>query len=432
MLIILVVFAFVVLHSFSDVEPCLGQPRRSRTESVKIIQLPPPTTSGSVGLENTLAAGQSVRKFTAEQLDFTQIGQLAWAGQTAIEAKGNTGTELSDKKTYPISLYFTATQGTFLYNPQKHVLEEVIEEDVRQKLSAAVSGRLSVAEAACDIIIAGSTRQRGREPAQRRGLAEGGEDNKTAKHILLQTGQAAQNIRLEAVSLGLGCVSVDDFNARAVARVCNLPSNLEPFLILCVGHTAESQTPQAPQEQIPQEEPSGTDVKRTKKAVLIIASRNFRDEELIETKSELEKADITTVIASTKTGIIRGMLRAKAEAAILVNNINVDDYDAVIFIGGTGAREYFDSSVAMNLARQAKEKGKVLAAISIAPAVLADAGVLQNVKATSFTTEKYKLEKGGAQFTGAAVERDGLIITASTPRASTEFGKSVAAAITGR
>lgn len=420
MLIILVVFAFVVLHSFSDAELCLAQPKRSRTESVKIIQLPPPTTSGSVGLEDTLAASQSVRKFTSEQLDFTQIGQLAWAGQTAIEAKGNTGTELPEQKTYPISLYFTSTQGTFLYSPQQHHLEEVISEDVRQKLSTAASGRLSVAEAACDIIIAGSTRQRG-----------GGEDNKTAKQILLQTGQTAQNIRLEAVSLGLGCVAVDDFNARAVARVCNLPSNLEPFLILCVGHTAESQTPQAPQEQIPQEEPSGTDVKRTKKAVLIIASRNFRDEELIETKAELEKANIATFIASTKTGIIRGMLRAKAEASVLINNINVDDYDAVIFIGGTGAREYFDSSVAMNLARQAKEKGKVLAAISIAPAVLADAGVLQNVKATSFTTEKYKLEKGGAQFTGAAVERDGLIITASTPRASTEFGKSVAAAITG-
>ncbi len=408
-LIILVVFAL----------PCLSQQRRVRTESDRIIQLPPPATSGSVGLEDTLAANQSVRKFTTDQLNFTQIGQLAWAGQTAVQARERTGTE-TPEQTYPISLYFTSTQGTFVYNPQKHVLEEVTSEDVRQRLSAAASGRLSVAEAACDIIIAASNRMRGRE-----------EESKTAKHILLQAGQAAQNIRLQAVSLGLGCVAVDDFNPKAVARVCDLPSNLEPLVMLCVGYTEEPQKAQTPQEPIPQEKPLGTDVTKAKKAVLIIASRNFRDEELIETKAELEKADVATVIASTKTGIIRGMLRAKAEAAILVNNINVDDYDAVIFIGGTGAREYFGSSAAMNLARQAKEKGKVLAAISIAPAILADAGVLQNVKATCFTTEKYKLQKGGAIFTTAPVERDGLIITAGSPRASTEFGKSIAAAISG-
>jgi protease I len=418
-LIILVAFAFVVLHSFSGVEPCLSQQRRTRTESAKIIQLPSPSTSGSVSLEDALAADQAVRKFTDDQLNFTQIGQLAWAARTAIETKERTVAQMPEQ-TYPISLYFTSTQGTFAYNPRQHNLEEVTPDDVRQKLSAAASGRLSVAEAACDIIIAVSSGQRGRE-----------EESKTAKHILLQTGQAAQNIRLQAVSLGLGCVAVDDFNPRAVARVCNLPSNLEPIVILCVGYASQPQTPQAPQEQTPQPEPSSTDIKKAKKAVLIIASRNFRDEELLETKAELEKADVATVIASTRTGIIRGMLRAKAEAAVLVNNINVDDYDAVIFIGGTGAREYFGSSVAMNLARQAKEKGKVLAAISIAPAVLADAGVLQGVKTTSFTTEKYKLERAGAQFTGAAVERDGLIITASTPRASTEFGKAVADAITG-
>lgn len=166
-----------------------------------------------------------------------------------------------------------------------------------------------------------------------------------------------------------------------------------------------------------------------RKAVLIIASCNFRDEELLETKYELEKANVDTVIASTKIGVIKGMYGAEAQAAILVNDIVVDDYDAIIFVGGSGAKEYFDSRVALNIARQAKDKGKVLAAICIAPTVLANAGVLDGVRATCFSTEKFKLKEAGAKYTGADVERDGLVITADGPRAATQFGKTIADAL---
>jgi len=174
------------------------------------------------------------------------------------------------------------------------------------------------------------------------------------------------------------------------------------------------------------------DSAKAKRVVLIIPSENFRDEELFETKKALEKAAVETVIASTRTGIIKGMLAGKAEAAILVSDLKVDDYDAVVFIGGSGAKEYFDSEVARDIARQAADKKKVLAAICIAPAVLANAGLLDGVRATSFASERTRLQKAGARYTGADVERDGLVITASGPKAAKQFGKTITEALGNR
>ncbi|MHC4365802.1 MAG: DJ-1/PfpI family protein, partial [Planctomycetota bacterium] len=50
--------------------------------------------------------------------------------------------------------------------------------------------------------------------------------------------------------------------------------------------------------------------------------------------------------------------------------------------------------------------------------------------ATAFSTEKYKLKRSGAQYTGADVERDGLIITANGPKAAAQFGKAIVDALT--
>jgi protease I len=171
---------------------------------------------------------------------------------------------------------------------------------------------------------------------------------------------------------------------------------------------------------------------KTKKAVLIVASKNFRDEELFETRDALKNAQIQTVIASTKTGTVTGMLGGRAQAEILVGSIIVDDYDAIIFVGGTGAAQYFDDAAALDIARKAVSKSKVLAAICIAPTTLANAGVLKGVKATCFFSERSNLEKAGAIYTGAPVEKAGLIITANGPKAAVQFGRTIASTLIGK
>jgi protease I len=62
---------------------------------------------------------------------------------------------------------------------------------------------------------------------------------------------------------------------------------------------------------------------------------------------------------------------------------------------------------------------------------LANAGLLKGVKATCYPSQEANLKDKGAHFTGLAVERDGLIITADGPKAAKAFGEKIAEALKG-
>jgi protease I len=402
----------IILAGFAIV--CLGQYRSrisSRKPVLKIVQLAEPRLTGPVSFEQALAKRRSVRQFTNQSLKFAQIGQLAWAGQGITEPQKGLRTAPSAGAIYPIELYFATPEGLFVYRPDQHSLEETLNQDVRGRLGA-------VANAPCDIIVAGSVRKLA---AKFRKEAK--------KYMLLEAGHIAQNIQLQAVCLGLGSVTVGGFDIRSVSKVCKLPKNLEPLYIICVGYPAGQAVPAGGEEE---KEARKTELPKAKRAVLITARQDFRDEELFETRRVLNAAGVETVIASSKIGPIRGMLGNIAEATILVNQVRVDDYDAIIFVGGLGAAEYFDNLVALNIAREAAHKRKVLAAICIAPTVLANAGVLNGVRATSFLSERERLQQAGAIYTGVPVERAGLIITGSGPMAAVLFGQAIADALVGR
>lgn len=162
-----------------------------------------------------------------------------------------------------------------------------------------------------------------------------------------------------------------------------------------------------------------------KKAVFVIAKNNFRDEELFHPKEELDKAGIQTVIASSEKGLCKGKLGETIEAEFSLDEINPEEFDAVIFVGGSGAAEYFDNQTAFNLAEEFNKKQKVVAAICIAPSILANAGLLEGKNVTSFESEKENLIQNGALFSGNSVEVSGNIITANGPKSAREFGRKI-------
>ncbi|PMP66284.1 MAG: DJ-1 family protein [Thermodesulfobacterium geofontis] len=165
--------------------------------------------------------------------------------------------------------------------------------------------------------------------------------------------------------------------------------------------------------------------KDIQKILMIIASQNFRDEELLIPKKLFEKEGYEVVIASTSLKPSKGMLGAVVTPQILIDKVKIGDYSAIVFVGGVGAQEYFNHPIAHKIAREAVSQGKVLAAICIAPRILAEAGVLKGKKATVWVSEGKVLEEKGAYYTGRSVEIDGKIITASGPQAAEEFAKSI-------
>lgn len=164
----------------------------------------------------------------------------------------------------------------------------------------------------------------------------------------------------------------------------------------------------------------------SKKVVMIIAKNDFRDEELLEPKAVLEAKGISVTVASSSLGEAVGALGALAKIDMTIDNVNPSDFDAVIFIGGSGASEYWDSPVAHNIAKSAAEGKKIVAAICIAPVTLANAGLLSGKRATVWASEAETLKQAGAVYTGKEVEIDGNIVTANSPGAAKKFGEAIA------
>ncbi len=166
-----------------------------------------------------------------------------------------------------------------------------------------------------------------------------------------------------------------------------------------------------------------------KKAVMIIAENDFRDEEFFQPKEALENAGIEVKVASTTLNLARGMLGRTFKPQLLVKDINVRDFDAVIFVGGAGAVQYWDDATAQQIAREAYNNGKIVAAICVAPVILAKAGILKGKRATVWDSDSGELISAGAKYSKRNVEKDGKIITASGPFAAREFGEELVKAI---
>lgn len=163
---------------------------------------------------------------------------------------------------------------------------------------------------------------------------------------------------------------------------------------------------------------------------MIIAQNGFRDEELKEPSEILKQKGIKVTIASSSLDPAKGMLGASAKPEILLSELKVEDYDAVIFVGGVGAKQYWDDPTAHRIAREALKKKKVLGAICIAPVILANAGVLSGKKVTVWESEAKRLKEKGATYTSKPVEIDGKIVTGSGPQAAKQFGQAIAKLLT--
>ncbi len=162
-----------------------------------------------------------------------------------------------------------------------------------------------------------------------------------------------------------------------------------------------------------------------KKVLMVIASNKFRDEEYLEPRKTLESEGARVTVASSSLDMAVGMLGLKVKPDVLIDAVKEPEYDGIVFVGGGGAREYFDSPVAHALARNFYSHGKVTSAICIAPAILANAGLLKEKKATSFPSSEEALKSRGAVFTREDVVIDGKIITGVGPEAAKKFGEKL-------
>ncbi|MDD5492432.1 MAG: DJ-1/PfpI family protein [bacterium] len=166
-------------------------------------------------------------------------------------------------------------------------------------------------------------------------------------------------------------------------------------------------------------------LKTAKKVLMVIAHEMFRDEEYLQPKEILESAGIKVVTASSSLEPATGKLGAMVKPDILLRDSRAEEYDAIIFIGGSGSRNYFNDPAAHALARSAVGQKKILASICSATGILAQAGVIAGKKVTSFPAEAEMIEKNRAYYTGKEVEIDGRLVTANGPASAVAFGQAI-------
>jgi protease I len=168
-----------------------------------------------------------------------------------------------------------------------------------------------------------------------------------------------------------------------------------------------------------------------KKIAIIIAFNNFRDEEYFIPKQVLELEGNQVITVSSQLGKAIGTYGGEVDVDMILGDIKINEFDAIIFAGGSGALAYLENKTCLEIAKEAVLRNKVLGAICIGPAILAKAGVLSGKKATVWSSPLDKsaikiLKEEGAIFEDNQVVQDGNIITANGPEASRKFGEAIA------
>lgn len=166
-----------------------------------------------------------------------------------------------------------------------------------------------------------------------------------------------------------------------------------------------------------------------KKIAMFIAFQGFRDEEYTEPKKIIEAAGHTVITVSTARGEARGKFRVTAQVDRTVDEINPADYDALTLVGGPGALEHLDTPKVHAIFKKAMELGKLVGAICISPVALAHAGLLKGRTVTCWPDGAEEIEKGGGKYTGADLELDGGLITASGPLPAKKYGAALVEAL---
>ncbi len=191
--------------------------------------LPVPHENTGVSVEQAMRSRRSQRRYTSEPLELAEVGQLLWAVQ-GITGPDGQRTAPSAGALYPLEVYLVAgnvatlTAGVYKYDPHRHLLQRVASGDRREELAVAAWGQSCVSKAPAVMVLAAVYEHTTRKYGKR-----------GQRYVHMETGHAAQNVYLQAVSLGLGTVTIGAFSDRTVKEIVALADAEEPLYLLPIG-----------------------------------------------------------------------------------------------------------------------------------------------------------------------------------------------------
>jgi len=193
----------------------------------EIIKLPEVNLEGKLSLEETLKERKSRRSYLKSMMTIEEVSQLLWAAQ-GINRNDGRRTAPSAGALYPIELYVIIgnvediTSGLYLYVPSNHSVILKNNKNLIPKLSDAMQQFASTGSV---VFIITGVYERTTKKYGERGI----------RYVHMDVGFAAQNIYLQAESLGLGTVFMGAFNDNLLTDILQLPQNHKPLGVMPVG-----------------------------------------------------------------------------------------------------------------------------------------------------------------------------------------------------
>lgn len=174
-----------------------------------------------------------------------------------------------------------------------------------------------------------------------------------------------------------------------------------------------------------------------KKIAMVLAFREFRDIEYFIPRNILSSAGAKIMTCSTEKGTAIGADGGDVRIDFTAQELNIPEYDAVVFIGGAGMVKNLDNADFHRIAQETIKDNKILAALCVAPALLAKAGVLENKRATVWSNNLDKsavkiLKESGAKYTEDDVVVDGNLLTGSGPEVAGDFAETIIQVLTNK
>lgn len=167
--------------------------------------------------------------------------------------------------------------------------------------------------------------------------------------------------------------------------------------------------------------------------VLIPLAQGCEEIEAVTIIDLLRRAEIEVVSAGLDDKPVTASRGVRLIPDTTLDEALKQEFDMVVLPGGMpGAANLNNDPRIKNLLKDMAGKGKYAAAICAAPFVLAEAGLLEGKRATSYPGFVDKMNLPGTTYLPDPVVRDGGIITSRGPGTAMDFALELIEVLTGK
>jgi SagB-type dehydrogenase family enzyme len=194
----------------------------------EVVELPPPLHRG-LTVEEAIKGRRSIRCYSSKSLSLSQLSELLFAAQgiTGEHDGQPLRSAPSAGALYPIELYVAAHRvedlapGLYHYAVRRHALERIEAGDFRARLYQLTHEQDAASEANVVFILSAIYER-----------VEGKYGARGKQYTHFEVGHISENITLEAVSLGLGSLTIGSFDDRRVNDLIGADGRRERALYL--------------------------------------------------------------------------------------------------------------------------------------------------------------------------------------------------------